>query len=891
MVENVVIKVSVDDSELKTLKQNIGKVPEELQGKDPFNDINKSIKAEIGLIEQLKAKEKELVTLRDKSTNIADIRKYNAELAKTQSQIANLSGATSKLGSIFKGAFSALATIGVTVALAEVVRSVITTTATFEKLKAVLANTLGSQRAAAEAFDLISKTAATTPFSLDQVTGAYIKLANRGLKPTELALKSFADVAASQGKELDQFVEAVLDATQGEFERLKEFGIKASKSGEQITFAFKGIKESVENTPEAINAFLIALGQVEGVAGSTDSISQTLSGTWSNLGDNAGQLASTLGTILLPVINGVLKGVNFLVTGFNSLLTGIIDFGKDAAAVITGTEGVRKVTKDFEAATLAVNEAVKKESDNLNQLYKALINTTAGTQARKDAIAALQEKYGKTIDLQGLENAGLAQIAKSQQKANAEILNAIKIKEKQAIIDKLNAQLQQGYYKNDADARALIAKNIKALQDEIIGLQKVETTTAILSQEELKRREKAWRDYVEGIKKLQAQLIDLKNENNLAKIQDENARKRTQIAQREYEALAALEAEAIKNGTQNSKEYAAVRLEIERKFALEYEALRDEIFKKEREKTRNLGKDLIEIETTTNKAIELELNRNITGRFSTLEEYYDAFGKLINENVKKEKEAAELRNQIFAAAIQAAQDIANTAFEIQAQQRQAQLEAQLEAINTEYNAFYNSIQKQIELRRSQGKNTEALGKELEEKRKEQQKKEAEAKTEAFKKQRDAAVIQALINTALSITAAATLIPPASYIAMASAAVAGALQIATIKAQPIPKFAKGTLNVTGGEPGKDSVHALLMPGEAVIPAATNRAYAPAIEAIYKGKISPQEANEALTGKKGNYTLPKQENITIINSIDGDGLNTYIERNGTRTKWLNKRYLKS
>ena len=261
------------------------------------------------------------------------------ELAQTQAQISKLQGGATTLGSAFKGAFAALGALGVVVGLAEVVRSVIQTTATFEKFKAVLTNTLGSQRAAAEAFDLIQKTAATTPFSLEQVTEAYIKLANRGLKPTELALKSFSDIAASQSKELDQFVEAALDATQGEFERLKEFGIKASKSGEQITFAFKGIKESVENTPEAINAFLIALGQVEGVAGATDSVSATLSGTLSNLGDNAGQLANSLGTILLPVINGLLKGVNWLVQGLTGLFNFIDSSTSDIAAVFR-TSGV-----------------------------------------------------------------------------------------------------------------------------------------------------------------------------------------------------------------------------------------------------------------------------------------------------------------------------------------------------------------------------------------------------------------------------------------------------------------------------------------------------------------------------------------------------------------------
>ena len=129
--------------------------------------------------------------------------------------------------------------------------------------------------------------------------------------------------------------------------------------------------------------------------------------------------------------------------------------------------------------------------------------------------------------------------------------------------------------------------------------------------------------------------------------------------------------------------------------------------------------------------------------------------------------------------------------------------------------------------------------------------------------------------------------------MVLAGIAGAAQVALIAAQPIPKFAKGTLSVKGGAPGKDSVHAMLMPGEAVIPAKMNRAYAPAIEAIYKGKVAPEMANDLLTGKSsggGGNTINNGDSITINNTIDSDGLNTYIERNGNRTKYLNKRYLK-
>lgn len=97
------------------------------------------------------------------------------------------------------------------------------------------------------------------------------------------------------------------------------------------------------------------------------------------------------------------------------------------------------------------------------------------------------------------------------------------------------------------------------------------------------------------------------------------------------------------------------------------------------------------------------------------------------------------------------------------------------------------------------------------------------------------ISQGIIN-ALSVQPA-NLVP----FAVGLAATVGALQLATIIASKPPQFAKGTLSVPGVDMGRDSVHAILQPGEAVIPTKTNRAYHPTIKAIYEKKISPSEIN--------------------------------------------------
>lgn len=155
----------------------------------------------------------------------------------------------------------------------------------FAKYEAVLRNTFQSQEKANEAMKMLQQLAANTPSSLQEWTEGYIKLVNRGLQPTSQELTNLGDLAASQGKSLDQLIEAVLDAMTGENERLKEFGIKASKEGEKTQFTFRGITTEVRNSEDAIKDYLLSLGRLEGVAGSMAVQMNELEGIQSNLGD------------------------------------------------------------------------------------------------------------------------------------------------------------------------------------------------------------------------------------------------------------------------------------------------------------------------------------------------------------------------------------------------------------------------------------------------------------------------------------------------------------------------------------------------------------------------------------------------------------------------------
>lgn len=173
-------------------------------------------------------------------------------------------------------------------------QAVIKKTAEFQQLNAQLVTATGSAEKAKIAFAAIKDFAASTPYDLQQATGAFISLVNRGLDPSERALKSYGDTASSMGFQLSEMVLAVSNATAGEYENLKRFGIRAAKEGDQVKFTFRGVTESVKNDINSIESYFIKLGE-KSFAGGMERQMQTLTGAMSNMGDAYEILLNAIG--------------------------------------------------------------------------------------------------------------------------------------------------------------------------------------------------------------------------------------------------------------------------------------------------------------------------------------------------------------------------------------------------------------------------------------------------------------------------------------------------------------------------------------------------------------------------------------------------------------------
>jgi hypothetical protein len=203
------------------------------------------------------------------------------ELEKTAISGAKTDKAVSALGSSFGALASSVA---ITATAMAALNKTVQVARQFDILNASLITATGSADNAAAAFVGIQKLAEQTPYDLAQVTTAFVKLKNLGLDPSREALISYGNTAAAMGKSLDQFIEAVADAATAEFERLKEFGIRAKNQGDTVAFTFRGVTKTVKNEASAIEGYLKDLGNVE-FAGAMEQRMSTLDGAISNFGD------------------------------------------------------------------------------------------------------------------------------------------------------------------------------------------------------------------------------------------------------------------------------------------------------------------------------------------------------------------------------------------------------------------------------------------------------------------------------------------------------------------------------------------------------------------------------------------------------------------------------
>ena len=288
---------------------------------------------------------------------------------KTQKAFDQIGRGVDNMDRRFKKLGGGLSRLGRLFAVAFVGRQIINKITKFEKLEASLRTVTGSAEKAAVAFRFIQDFAATTPFQLEEVTDAFIKLKALGLIPSEEALTSYGNTATAMGKSLNQMIEAVADAATGEFERLKEFGIKARTQGDQVTFTFQGISTTVGKNAQEIEGYLRSIGDVQ-FAGAMKEQAGTLNVALSNMGDAFSKLVKAIGDagltyILMKIANAIrwlaekiTAAIPLFKLGFKAFIGEVMKFGNLFIAVF---KGVGQAFRAFGETISARFEALGKD--------------------------------------------------------------------------------------------------------------------------------------------------------------------------------------------------------------------------------------------------------------------------------------------------------------------------------------------------------------------------------------------------------------------------------------------------------------------------------------------------------------------------------------------------
>lgn len=260
---------------------------------------------------------KELVTVLKFKLEESGIKKYQAALKGAQTEAKalgkNMNDGLQQTSGIIDGIKGKLIGLFSVAAGGALIKSVISTSAEFEKFETILGTIEGSSEKAKDSMDWISDFAAKTPYDIAGVTDAFIKLRAYGMDPkNNNLLRTLGDTAAAMGKPVMQAVEAIADAVTGENERLKEFGIKAAKQAGQIAYTYtdsagkQQTKLVDANSREQIQATLQAIWN-EKYAGAMDKLSNTWEGITSNIGDQFDRLKLEIGRA--GIFDGAKRGL------------------------------------------------------------------------------------------------------------------------------------------------------------------------------------------------------------------------------------------------------------------------------------------------------------------------------------------------------------------------------------------------------------------------------------------------------------------------------------------------------------------------------------------------------------------------------------------------------
>ena len=510
-------------------------------------------------------------------------------------------------------------------------QTAIQTAANFERMRATLKTTFGSEGVARQVQQQLIEFAATTPFGVEQITEAYIQLANRGLKLANSELTNLGDFAAATGKDMMQLIEAIADINNQE--RWSEFGVKVQTSGNKIIGTFKGVTKEFERSEAGATEMIKEFGKLPGIAGGMAAQSATLNGQMSNLSDNLDQLYNTIGESLLPVAKA-------FVGGLNDVIQAVMDFNIVLQSDSSGTS-----FKFLNAAQLGYLKVVESQGDLITQAEreKKALQDLKARYAELDAFTTKNVHIREEMTQIQAQLIGLVgeEAVKVDENTGAVVLNTEAI---EAAIEarKLLANTEIA---SMVEQTEVLGKQLAALQQQINiarqsateGSQRVankleeERANLLLKQEAVQRKLKELG--VDEVAQANALLVVQANraQNELKILESKQNQLREEIASRnEQEQLLKLENEKARvalignNNLQKAAESAIKQRELEIKLGEQRRKLQKELEQailnttnaanqnaKVEERIKNLKNEVAKLDKVKDAARIAEIQHNI----------------------------------------------------------------------------------------------------------------------------------------------------------------------------------------------------------------------------------------------------------------------------------------
>ena len=621
-------------------------------------------------------------------------------------------------------------------------------------------------------------------FNSAQIQDAQAQLKILGLygDQIEFLLPKIADAASANGVDLAQAVSTVGSAIRGEMDSIQEWGINLDKDNLSLydisdgldkfagstqvaanigTTSFGSFSVMMTNVKEKTGDFLLTAGEKllewltplgEGVAKvyrifvSLYELFSEIASPLKGLGNFFGILGSAVLNVISPIFK-VGEALNLLANKASSLVAGVIatvktikeqwdSLGERTVQVFSsiGTFIKDAITDPFNISTSidkfkkSFGEAGKGIGDSFAKNYNEALSKIKGTAPAQ----------GNNTPADKPENRIFGSGAEDKAKKEAE--KALKEQEK---AQKEAEKLRETYNKSTLEAeKLLIEQRIAAMQD---GLDK------------------------------EIAIIEEKKRVEIAAI----AAKEAEIKQNE--AISAAEKSDI------LAQYEQIRLGIVEKYGTEEAKTR---LKYTKEALKNV-KDLNEISTkefvaANNGKLTAEqqlANRMMALATETTENQISEIEKRIAAEEKAKETEIAFRQEVKNAAL----DTLQTALGALGQFSQYATDKQI----SDAEKVKNERLRKLDTEKAKGRiSEEKYAKQKEQIELDSQKRIAQYKREQAVKDKQLAIIQSLINTAVAVTAAMAKPAVFPFPSAIAAGVVGAIQTALIAAKPIPEFAKG-----------------------------------------------------------------------------------------------------